>query len=297
MVFFLSPDEKVYARYGGRCEKGPDERQSLAGLRHTMESVLREHKAKSKRFAPMKKEKPFYIGDIAPARGLGRCIHCHQAKEVVYNKLDREGKWNVDLAFRYPPPDNLGLVLEVDRGNVVKEIVARSPLAKTGLQKGDVVRSLNGVPIHSFGDAQFALDRAPKTGSIEVTWRRGKSEKHGKILLPERWRRSDVSWRPSMRNLVATVRVYGKDLKPDEKKALGLSAKQLAFRQKARVSEQAKKAGVRAGDVIVGVEDRKLEMDAYNFLLYVRSNYVKGEVITLNVIRGKRKLRLKMKLE
>ena len=53
MIFFLDPREKVYARYGGRCERGPDRRQSLAGLRYTMQSVLNEHAAEKKRFAEL----------------------------------------------------------------------------------------------------------------------------------------------------------------------------------------------------------------------------------------------------
>lgn len=297
MVFFLSPDEKVYARYGGRCEQGPDERQSLAGLRYTMESVLAEHQADSKQFAPAVGGKPFYIKEIAPPTGLGRCILCHQAKEVIYNKLDRERKWDVDLAFTFPLPDNVGLKLGVDRGNVVEEVIADSPAAKVGIQRGDIISSLNDVPIHSQGDAQFALDRAPEKGSIDVSWRRAGNLTSGRMQLPERWRRTDISWRPSLQNFVASARIYGKDLTEDEKHAIGLSPKQLAFRQKESVPEQAKKAGIRVGDIIVGVDDQYLEMDAYNFLLYIRSNYVKGETVTVNAIRSGKRLKLRMRLE
>ena len=35
---------------------------------------------------------------------------------------------------------------------------------------GRAVDRLLDVPVHSFGDATFALDRAPKTGTIPVTW-------------------------------------------------------------------------------------------------------------------------------
>ena len=297
MVFFLSPDEKVYARYGGRCEQGPDERMSLAGLLYTMQSVLAEHTSDRPRYAATETGKPFFIREIAPPRGLGRCIHCHQAKEVIYNKLDQEGKWNIDLAFRYPLPDNLGLKLEVDRGNIAEDVVPDSPAAMAGLQKGDLISTLNNVPIHSFGDAQFALDRAPKKGSIEVSWKRSGRDLRGKVELPDRWRRTDISWRPSLQNFVASARVYGKDLTADEKESLGLSTEGLAFRQKDNVPDQARKAGVRPGDIIVGVDNRKLEMTAYQFLTYVRGSYVKGETLTLNLIRNGKRLNLPMRLE
>jgi len=296
-VMFLSPDEKVYSRYGGRCEQGPDARQSLAGLRFTMESVLAEHRSRSPRFAPRETGKPFFIADIAPPRGLGRCIHCHQAKEVIYDRMDREGKWNLDMAFRYPPPDNLGFVLDVDRSNVVKDVDRGSPATDAGVQPGDQITVLNCVPVHSFGDAGFALDRAPKRGSITVSWFRGDREMSGKITLPDRWRRTDISWRPSLQGLVASPRVFGEDLTAQEREEHGLTATQLAFWQKSKVPSQAAKAGIRPGDLILGFDNQTLEMDAYRFLLYVRSKYVTGETVKVNLIRNGRRLNLPMTLE
>jgi len=296
-ILFLSPDEKVYSRYGGRCEKGADKRQSLAGLRYTMESVLSEHRSRTPRFTPRESGKPFYIRDIAPPRGLGRCIHCHQAKEVIYDRMDREGKWNLDMAFRYPLPDNLGFVLDVDRSNIVKEVNRVSPAANAGIQPGDEITTLNRVPIHSFGDAGFALDGAPKRGSITVSWQRGDREMSGKITLPDRWRRTDISWRPSLQGFVASPRVYGKDMTREERKKHGLSETQLAFWQAPNVHSQAAEAGIQPGDLILGFDDETLELDAYRFLLYVRSKYVKGETVTVNVIRNDRRLRLPMKLQ
>ena len=48
-----------------------------------------------------------------------------------------------------------------------------SPASRAGLDAGDVVRRLGGVPIHSVADVQYALDRAPKAGAVEIVWRRG----------------------------------------------------------------------------------------------------------------------------
>jgi len=297
MVFFLSPDEKVYARYGGRCGAGPDARQSLAGLRYTMQSVLAEHASEAKRFAPTQSGQPTYLADIAPRGRRGRCVHCHQAKEMIYNQLDRTGKWSLDLEFGYPPPDNLGLKLDVDRGNVVQNVLPGSPAATAGLRNGDVISSLNGVPIHSFGDAQFALDRAPQIGQVEIIWQRSGRRNQAALDLPERWRRSDISWRTSLRNLMASARVSGTNLTKQEKQELGLSAKRLAFRQKTPVPQQASRAGIRAGDIVVGLDDKPLEMDAYKLQTYVRRYYLKGEIVAVNLIRKKKRLRLLMRFE
>jgi S1-C subfamily serine protease len=216
---------------------------------------------------------------------------------VIYDRLDRDGKWNIDLAFRYPLPENLGLQLEVDRSNIVKDVQPDSPARNVGINPGDVIKSLNQIPIHSEGDLRYSLDQSPKTGTVPIAWSRDGQSMSGTINLPDRWRRTDISWRPSLQNFVATARIYGKDLEAEERKELGLSDTQLAFRQKSGVPDSAKKAGIREGDIILGFDDLELEMTAYDFLLYVRSNYVKGENVRVNVLRRGKKLRLRMTLD
>src|SRR5262249_10552043 len=154
---------------------------------------------------------------------------------------------------RYPLPENIGLELEVDRGNVVKMVNQTSPSAKAGLRQGDVVKQLNGVPIHSMADVQFALDRSPKAGATEIAWQRGEQEMTQQLALANGWRKSDLTWRPSMQERLAAARLYGVDLTDDQKKALGLAPQRLAFRQNESVSAQARAAGIRTGDIIVGI--------------------------------------------
>jgi hypothetical protein len=295
MVFFLNAEGKVYARYGGRDGDSPDSRHSLDGLHYTMESVLRAHARHDKAFAP-RSEAPRHIRDVAGMRRGGRCLHCHQVKEILIDDLKRRGQWSQDMMWRYPLPENLGFALDVDRGNVVKTVQPKSSAAAAGLAIGDVLQRLNDVTTHSFADAQFALDRAPRTGAVEVAWKRGDKGMEGKLSLAEGWRKSDIAWRPSLRQLVPTARLYGTELTSAEKKVLGLSPRQLAFRQREGLSAQARAAGIRAGDIIVGVDDRLLEMDLYDFLRYVERSYLIGDRVTVNVVRADKRLRLPMTL-
>jgi hypothetical protein len=296
MTFFLNADGKVYARYGGRDGESADSRQSLEGLRYTMASVLEMHGREQKLFAPRSPDAPKSVRELGGFRRGGRCMHCHQIKEVFNSDLRRKGQWSLDAVWRYPLPENLGFDLEVDRGNVVKKVKEKSPAAAAGLKVGDVLRQLSGVPIHSFGDTQFALDKAPKTGAIQVVWQRGEKVLKEKLALPEGWRKTDISWRPSMQRLIPSARLYGDDLTAQEKKALGLPAKQLAFRQKAYVPIQARNAGIKAGDIIVGVDDKRLEMDVDGFVLYVQRSYLVGEKVAVNVIRDGKPMKLTMTL-
>lgn len=295
-VFFLSAEEKVYGRYGGRDGEGPDRLQSLAGLHYTMKSVLRMHERAEKVFAPKSQETPKFIRDIAP-RGIGRdCMHCHHVREVLDSSLRKAGKWSADLFWRYPFPENVGLQLEIDRGNVVKEVKDKTPASAAGMKAGDVVRRLNGVPVHSLADAQYALERAPKAGSIDVIWERDAKVLEEKLALQEGWRKTDISWRPSRSLVVPTAPVYGKDLSAEEKKTLGLSAKQLAFRQRDYVLVQAQQAGIRPGDIVVGIDDKALEMGVEEFHRHVKAHYLVGDRVTIQIIRDGKRMNLEMKL-
>jgi serine protease Do len=294
MTFFLSPEGKVYSRYGGRDSKDAENRLSLAGFRHTMESVLAMHKSNIPHVTERTVEKPQYPRDMNIAkRG---CVHCHNVKEQQEITLANAGKWDRDLVWRYPPPDNVGLIPEVDRGNVVKTVAPESPAAKAGLKSGDQLRSLNRVPIHSFGDALFALDRAPAKGAIDVAWERNGEPMSAKLDLSQGWKKTDITWRASQQHRIPSLKLYGDDLTADSKKALGLKPEQLAFRQQKDVSSHATKAGFKPGDVIVGVDALEPEMSMTDFLFLVRRSYLVGDQVSVHIFRDGKRLTVPMKL-
>jgi serine protease Do len=295
MYFFLDADGHVYGRYGQRDADGPDNRQSLAGLRYTMESVLAAHAEPAKIFAPTAQPKAKYLRDYLGNRAPqgGRCLHCHTVKERI---VAAGPGWTLDQLWRFPMPDNLGLVLEVDRGDIVKTVQPKSSADMAGLKPGDRIRRVAEVPVHSQADVQYALDRAPKSGSIDLLWNRDGKDETGTLKLPDGWKRGDISWRPSTQHFVPSARLYGKDLKADERMKLGLSATQLAFRQNEFVPTQAKQAGIKAGDIIVGLNGKRPEMDVVGFVDHVQRSHLIGETIVVNVLRDGQPLELPMKL-
>jgi S1-C subfamily serine protease len=182
--------------------------------------------------------------------------------------------------------------LEIDRGNVIQEIKAQSSAAQAGLKAGDVVQELNAIPIHSFADAQFALDRAPAAGEIPISFRRGDRLLEAKLSLNEGWRKTDVSWRTSLRRLIASPHLWGDDLTTEEKKTLGLSANQLAFRQQNSIPPPVERAGIHGGDIILGVDDQALDMDVAGFARYIQGHYLAGDKAMVNIIRAGKRLSL-----
>jgi hypothetical protein len=131
---------------------------------------------------------------------------------------------------------------------------------------------------------------------IERQARPGRAARRGELRLAEGWRKTDVSWRWSLRGLDPAPWVEGEDLSPEEKKALGLAPGRLAFRQEYFVSAPARQAGIRPGDVILGLDGRPLEMSARQFAAYVRLHYKVGDRVTYNLLRAGRRLDVPLRL-
>src|SRR5262249_3433183 len=132
---------------------------------------------------------------------------------------------------------------------------------------------------------------------LSLTWERNGTARSGELALAEGWRRSDITWRSSMQHLIPSLPVFGEDLTAAERTTLGLSADQLAFRQRDKVHSQAVAAGIRARDIILGVDDLKLEkMDAGDLYQYVRQGYLVGDRIIINVLRDGKRLRVPLTL-
>ena len=65
MIFFISPNEQIYGRYGGRDSKGADSRQSIPGLRYAMQAALATHREQAKSPVKIDKQEPVTIKDYA----------------------------------------------------------------------------------------------------------------------------------------------------------------------------------------------------------------------------------------
>ena len=294
-AFFMNPDGHVYGRYGSREEGHAEAGLSLKGLKYAMAQSLKSYRAKP---------------DAKPAKDIGsraglyakpelypaakrmkkdRCIHCHEVHNFQQDLFWSKKSWSKDRMWRYPPPKTIGLHLEVDQGDKVKSVIAGSAAANAGLKGGDVLTKLNGYPVSSPADAQYALNRAPKAGSISVAWTRDGKEMSSTVKLTKGWRKSDISWRASMWTMPPAMGIYGRNLTVAQKKKLGLGPKRLAFYQGRYVPPKTRRAGFRANDVVIGIDGRKLEMTMLEFNAMIREKYNVGDKVVFNVIRrGKR---------
>jgi hypothetical protein len=295
-IFFLDPSgKKVYARYGQRNANNADDLQSLAGLEYTMKSVLAMHGSGQPQFAPRASEAPRYVSDL---KGGGkRCMHCHNVREAMNRELKQKGLWSSERAWHFPLPTNIGVTMEVDRGNVVAEVKPQSAADRVGLRRGDQLTFAGPVPVHSIADLQYALEHLPAKAEVKLQWQRDGAARDGVAVLSDGWRKSDISWRASLRGYVPRLALGGKNLTADERKQFGLTPTQLAFRLSVNVSGSASAVGFRAGDIILGVEGQPLDdMDDVQFHYWMQSHYLIGDPVVFAIIRDGRRSTLAVQM-
>lgn len=299
--FFLNADDRVYGRFGGRDAKSADGHLTLPGLKYAMRKALDAYRREPNALPSPVPGAPRRVEEYTEGRKLkaDQCIHCHQVYEFSRFEISRAGGWKKDMAWVYPPPDRVGLNLDPNQGDRVAAVTPNSPAATAGLRPGDVLRRVGGAPVASFADVQYALNRAPAAGEIPISYERGGKARTATLRVATGWRSGDLSniaWRGSMWRLEPAASVYGDDLPAEEKRTLGLEPDALAFRQGNFVPNPARQAGIKARDIILGLEGRPFRGGMLEFNVWVRTNFEPGQTIVYQVIRNGERLRIPMTL-
>ena len=294
-ALFVTPSGNVLGRFGGRDADSPAKYHTLAGLNHALASALARFKTTKDepRVTPVRRPEDYPAAEKRPDNA---CIHCHHVFEFRRDQSQRENRWSLDDVWVYPQPENLGLSLDVNQGDRINSVTPRSIAGSLGISAKDVLTRINDMPIASVADVQHALHKAPKAGELRIEWRNDGGNHKAKAMLSEGWRKTDVSWRWSLKSMSPNPSIIGDDLDADGRKSLGLSSKQLAYRHMNFLTPAARFAGLQANDVIVGVNDKELAMTARQFEAHLRLYHRVGEEVTLNVIRGKDRVKVKLKM-
>ena len=295
-ALMLTPAGEVLGRFGGRDADTPAKYQTLPGLRHSLASALERFKAGDVAKLPPRMKMVAEDYPAAERRAENACIHCHHVYEFRRDYLQSKGEWRLDEVWVYPQPENIGLTLDLNQGDRVVSVQPKSAAAKLGIKAKDRLTRINDIPIASIADVQFALHKAPKKGDVALVWQSESQEGKGTIALAENWRQTDISWRWSLKSLAPNPSIIGDDLGLEERVKRGLDARQLAYRHMNFLTPAARHAGLQANDVIIGIDDKSLSMSARQFEAHIRLNYRVGQEVTLNVLRGKERVKVKLKL-
>ena len=193
-VMFMNGNGRVYSRYGGRTPWNSESRVSLAGLQYTMRQVLENHVPTLRPKVPP--GPPVLAHALSPRRS---CMHCHEVWEGLRRREKQQGTFDPQSLFVYPRPENIGLTLDIDAGNLVQQVKPDSPCDRVGIVAGDTITQIGDYRIFSQADVSWALHNAPDQGRIPIQFTRHETTAAATLSLDKHWKETKLSWRASMR--------------------------------------------------------------------------------------------------
>ncbi len=321
-TLFFNGDGTVYGRYGSWEHQHDSQNQATDTLKQALEGALALHRNYPRNQGSLagKQGKPFkYKTPIAMPTLQGKyrkdlnwdgkvvqsCVHCHQIGDAIRLSYRDHGK-ALPLKWIYPQPapEAIGLRLSPHDAAQVDSVISGSPAAKAGIAKGDRVVSLLGQPIISTADISWALNDAPDTGTVLIGVDRAGNRSAMSLKLPAGWRgKSDITRRVGTwpMRAMASGGIKLDDLTDDERRTRGLGTDGLALFAKhvGRYGKHgaAKRAGFQNEDIIIEIDGRKDRMTESEFIGIMITNYQPGQKVAATVLRGKRRLNLKIPVQ
>ena len=298
---FLNADGTVYGRYGTRISQDRRElvRHKLSSFQQSLERVLEVHADYPKNKAELGGKRPALatpaLAERLPAfepfpaehnpPAVRNCIHCHTVGETELRQTILDG----DLALRdlwpFPRAENLGMRIAVDHGLKLESIAAGSAADRADLRPGDVLLKLNEQPLVSEADVQWALHHAPDEASLPVEVRRGGETVRATLELAGDWRKSDGTWRASLRPARPDVKLVSDPRNARKAAAAGQTALTVHY-----PTGKAAEAGLRNRDVLIAVDGRTDLLLEADFLEYIHLERPDAKSVRLTVLRRGRKL-------
>ena len=153
-------------------------------------------------------------------------------------------------------------------GAQIAEVEANSPAAQAGLRKGDVVTALNGHPVRGSAELRARLGVVPAGETVELKVLRGKESQLIKARIAEV--EKQAAGGQSVPELAGASLA---EVERGKNRAVGVAAVEPGSRAFAH--------GIRAGDIIIGVNQRRVS----NVQELSKALRQRGRV-ALNVLRG-----------
>jgi len=298
--FLLNADEHIYMRYGGRDSHSQDSYLSLASLELALQRGLELHRRyQAGDIKKLERPKPLFPRQIPllVERTFARnnCVECHLIGDFQNTHREMDGTLD-KLTHMYRSPDikTIGIFLDVPKGLLVKD--ARDAALSAGMQPGDRIAALNGVPVWTFGDLQHAYDKVPRNSTqVRITVERAGEARDLTLTLPVRWWWTDIRYR----QFSIDPRIYfDSDPLPAEQKAkLGLKPDGFASTVKHvdMFAQAVKSHELKVGDIVFGVDGVEQDEHAHTAELFIKLRRKAGDSVTLDVIRDGKRMRMPLR--
>lgn len=285
--------------------KGFDAYNSIASLEKTMQRVLALHEDypnnKNGLAGKLGKPKPYKTAlempgmkhrvKLSGSTARNNCVHRHNIHNAEHEQLYREQKFSHDTLWRYPLPENIGLTIDPDDGLAIVGIKLGSTAAKSGLRAGDTLTRANDQLLTSIADLQWVLHNITNTDTdVTLQVKRGDQAIEKKIAINAGWKKTDISWRGSLWSLKPVLATWCAQMKKEDVKncASAKGSMRLKYGGLTQV-EPKKRAGLKKGDIIVGMENKPLRLTSQQFNMHMKLKYEVGEKLPLTLLRnGKR---------
>ncbi len=321
-ALLLNADGTIYGRFGSWSHQKNPAESDTASFRLALEGALALHRdypanqasLAGKQGSPSPFKTSLDLPDLAAkyTRELDwsgalvkSCVHCHMigdAHRAWYRQQDQPVP--MEWIFPHPSPATVGLTLAPDSATTVLAVEANSLMAASGVQPGDQIAKLAGQALISAADFSWALHRAPTSGALPMTLRRGDAIVEATLTLPQDWR-----FKTSEPRRVATWNLRGMatgglrliDASDEERATSSLAASTMALRVdfvgQYNKHAAAKKAGFQEGDVLTsvdGITERMDEGELMGRLLQMRRP---GDEVEVSLRRGPDQLTLRLPMQ
>ena len=186
------------------------------------------------------------------ATGIGFAVPMNMARQVMEQlvKHGRVRRGFIGLTMQdLTPALARGLALGEGQGAVVVDVVARSPAARAGIRRGDVIVAFDDKPVGDAGHLRNVVATASPGARVRLTVRRAGREQTMDVVLEELAEPEPVRAAPSAPPGSLGISVV--DLTPELTRRLGLPRVEPGVVViKIEPGSLADEVGLRAGDVI-----------------------------------------------
>jgi serine protease Do len=312
-AIFMNADGTVYGRFGTRSIEGATAHISVVALEQAMSRALALHAgypANRAQLVDKRGPEPKWtrvldipalrkrMGDRSTEQTERKgCIHCHHVHDGYNQTAQNEGTFDRDTMWKYPLPNQVGMAIDVDSGNVVESVDEGSFAAAAGIRAGDAVVAMDGQPIISQADMQWVLHHVDPESRVEVVVERDGAEATKTLALTGEWKRSNIVWRASFTSIRPHLWVRSPEISVEEKSALGLAADALAMKVTTIWARRVKRAGLAVGDVIIDADGHTDSLGNGEFHIWLKLNYKDGDKLPITVLRDGKRVLLTIPIE
>jgi serine protease Do len=196
---------------------------------------------------------------VATGQGIGFAIPINVAKEMLVS-LREKGRvvrgWLGVQVQRVTPELAKSFGLDRERGALVADVMPDTPASKAGIERGDVIVEFNGRKIDEMNDLPRVVASTPPNTDATVKILRKGQEKVVQIKVAElKEEQVAASGATPEESLGMAVQ----ELTPEIARSLGLSESKGLVVTNVDDGSPADEAGIRRGDVIVEVNQKKVE--------------------------------------